>query len=96
MISNTMAIVAVVVGGAVGLMIAKMIIPIMCNIIRATDKRRIKTAMTREAYLNQLYEEALYEDVDRMTKKTARCSAVNVIAGKVINNFQRLADIYQC
>ena len=72
MISNTMAIVAVVVGGMIGLMIAKMITPIMCNIIRATDKRRIKTAMTREAYLNQLYEEALCEDVDRMTKKTAR------------------------
>ena len=40
------------------------------QLIRASDKNKIKAAMRREAYLNQLYEENLYEEMDRLARQT--------------------------
>lgn len=39
------------------------------QLIRASDKNKIKAAMQREAYLNQLYEENLYEEMDRLARQ---------------------------
>lgn len=58
-------------GGAIGLMIARAIMYVIRWLVRASDKSRIKAAMAREAYLNDLYDECLYEHQDRLARKAA-------------------------
>ena len=41
-------------------------------IMRASDKRKMKDAMQREAYYNQLYEECLYDEMDDMAIRAAK------------------------
>lgn len=41
-------------------------------LIRASDKSKMKAAIKREAYLNQLYEESLFEEMDKIAIKAAK------------------------
>lgn len=40
--------------------------------MRASDKRKMKDAIRREAYYNQLYEECLYDEMDDMAIRAAK------------------------
>lgn len=60
------------VGGAVGMVLGKSIASLFRSMIRTTDKCKIQTAMLREKYLNDLYEECLYEKQDRLARKAAK------------------------
>lgn len=66
------AMLSLMVGGAIGIMLGKGIASLIRAMIRATDKNKVKTTMLREAYFNDLYEECLYENQDRLAKKAAR------------------------
>jgi acid phosphatase family membrane protein YuiD len=59
-------------GGAIGMILGKGIVYLIRSFIVASDKSKIRTAMAREAYLNNLYEECLFEEQDRLARKAAR------------------------
>ncbi|MBR2766838.1 hypothetical protein IKD67_02015 [Candidatus Saccharibacteria bacterium] len=63
---------ALVIGGAIGIVLGKGIASLIRSVIRATDKCRLQTAMLREKYLNDLYEECIYEKQDRLARKAAK------------------------
>lgn len=68
----TISVLCLIVGGAIGLMIAKLITFIIRSIVRASHKSKIKYVMAREAYINDLYEECLYEHQDKLARKAAK------------------------
>ena len=63
---------ALLIGGALGLALGNGVIWIIRSIMRASDKSRIQAAMAREAYLNDIYEECLYEEQDKLARKAAK------------------------
>ena len=56
---------------ASGLSLGHVTVGILRRIRRASDKNKIRAAMDREAYYNQLYEEALYEEMDDIATQAA-------------------------
>lgn len=70
---NAFVITTIVIGGAViGLIGAEIFLRIYYAVIRSTDKSRMKAAIAREAYLNRLYEESMYEQMDKMANQYAK------------------------
>lgn len=68
-----LATLSLIIGGTVGLILAHYIImPIYWHIVRSSDKRKIKTRMLQEKYYNDLYEDVLFEDIDKAAKKAHR------------------------
>ena len=66
------ALIAIAIGGLIGLILGKLVIAVYRDIVRALDKNKIKGAMAREAYWNNLYEETLCEEMDKMAVKAAK------------------------
>ena len=69
---NAHSFMAIFVGGIVGFVIAKLLIWLYYWMVRDTDKNRVKTAILKEQYYNDLYEEALSEEMDELAEKAAR------------------------
>ena len=67
-----LALLAIAVGTVVGLIGAHYVFCLYRFIVRSSDKTKIKTQMLNEAYYNQLYEEALLEDINKIAKRTHR------------------------
>ena len=66
------AIFGLAIGGTVGLILGKGIASLIRSLIRSADKARVQTAMMEESYFNNLYEECLYDEQDRLAKRAAR------------------------
>ena len=66
------SILAILVGAVVGLVGAHILLSLYRSIVRSSDKRKIKTKMLQEAYYNDLYEEALTEDIDKLAQRAHR------------------------
>ncbi len=68
-----LAILSLIIGGIAGFILAHYILmPLYRYIVRSSDKRKIKTKMLMEKYYNDIYEEALTEDIDKATKRAHR------------------------
>ena len=66
------AFISLAIGGMLGIILGKGVASLFRAIIRATDKAKMQTAMMNATYLNDLYEECLYERQDRLAKKAAK------------------------
>ena len=70
---NAFVVTTILIGSAViGLIAAELIIRLWHWIARKNDKTRMETAIMREEYLNQLYEETLYEHMDKLARQAER------------------------
>ena len=63
---------SLLVGAVAGLLLAHYLVIAYRKIARASDKRKIKIAMLREQYYNDLYTDVLTEDVNKIAKKAHR------------------------
>ena len=66
------ALTAIIIGGLVGFVLAQVILALWRWMIRDTEKTRIKAAMLEEEYYNELYDEVLTEDIDKLARKAAK------------------------
>ena len=70
---NTMiAILAITIGGIAGLFAAHYLAMLIRFVMRESDRKKVKAAMLRESYINQLYEENLLEDINRAAHKASK------------------------
>ena len=51
------------------ILLARPLVRLYYKCVRANDKRRMETAIMREEYLNQLYEETMYEHMDSLARQ---------------------------
>lgn len=66
------AILCIAGGSIAGVILAGLVMDLWRWMVRDTDKNRIKTAMMKEDYYNQLYEECLTEEMDKKAEQAAK------------------------